>query len=101
MPDGQSILRGPRINVPELVGHRDSVPLGNTEELEKWIRKGWIDLRAKNIEARHSRFAMLKARAILRDNGSASASIRTFMGDYFEIGEVVADFNNELADTES
>lgn len=98
MPDGQSILRGPRINVPELVGHRDSVPLGNTEELEKWIRKGWIDLRAKNIEVWHSRFEkMLKARAILRDNGSASASIRTFMGDYFEIGEVVAwIFNNEL-----
>ena len=40
---------------------------------------------------------MLRARAILRDMGSASASTRTFMGDHFEIGEVVAwIFNNEL-----
>ena len=98
MPDGKSILRGPRINVPELVGHRASVPLGNAEHLEKWVRKGWIDLRTKNIEVWISRFEkMLKARAVLRDMGSASASIRTFMGDHFEIGEVVAwIFNNEL-----
>jgi hypothetical protein len=98
MPDGVSILRGPSINVPELVGHGASVPLGDAEKLEKWARKGWIDLRAKNITLWRSRFEkMLQARAILRDMGSASASIRTFMGDYFEIGEVVAwIFNNEL-----
>ena len=98
MPDGNTILRGPRINVPELVGHRASVPLGNAENLEKWVRKGWIDLRTKNIEVWIARFEkMLKARAVLRDMGSASASIRTFMGDHFEIGEVVAwIFNNEL-----
>ena len=98
MPDGVQILRGPSINVPELVGHRVAVPLGDAEQLEKWVRKGWIDLRAKNISVWRSRFEkMLQARAILRDMGSASASIRTFMGDYFEIGEVVAwIFNNEL-----
>ena len=40
---------------------------------------------------------MIQARAELRDMGSASASTRTFMGDSFEIGEVVAwIFNNEM-----
>ncbi len=98
MSDGESILRGPNINVPELVGHKETVSLGDQEQLDRWVRKGWIDLRPKNIELWRSRFAkMLQARAILRDMGSASASIRTFMGDYFEIGEVVAwIFNNEL-----
>ena len=33
---------------------------------------------------------MLFARTIMRDMGSASASIYTFIGDSFEIGEVVA-----------
>jgi len=98
MPNGESILRGPNINVPELIGHKAVVPLGDQQKLESWVRKGWIDLRVKNIAIWRTRFEkMLQARAILRDMGSASASIRTFMGDYFEIGEVVAwIFNNEL-----
>ena len=98
MPDGKTILRGPRINVPELMGHGTSVSLTDKDSIEKWIRKGWIDLRPKNITIWIDRFQkMIQARAILRDMGSASASIRTFMGDYFEIGEVVAwIFNNEL-----
>jgi hypothetical protein len=40
---------------------------------------------------------MIEARAILRDMGSASASINSYLGNTFEIGEVVAwIFNNEL-----
>ena len=98
MPDGKNILRGPRINVPEQVGHGTLVSLEDGTEIEKWIRKGWIDLRASNMEKWRGRFQkMLKARAELRDMGSASASIRTFLGDSFEIGEVVAwIFNNEM-----
>jgi hypothetical protein len=55
-------------------------------------------LRPSNVDRWRQRFQkMLQARAILRDMGSASASIRTFMSDTFEIGEVVAwIFNNEL-----
>jgi hypothetical protein len=98
MPDGKTILRGPRINVPELVGHGSAVSFSDDDQLDSWIRKGWIDLRAANMVKWKSRFQkMLEARAILRDMGSASASIRTFLGDHFEIGEVVAwIFNNEL-----
>ena len=80
------------------MGHGAEVSLGNLEDVESWVKKGWIDLRKSNVALWRARFSkMLQARAILRDMGSASASIRTFMGDYFEIGEVVAwIFNNEL-----
>lgn len=98
LPDGQTVLRGPRINVPELVGHSASVPLGDPEALDKWAKKGWIDLRPSNIQTWIGRFrAMLQTRADLREAGSAAASTHTYSAAGFEIGEVVAwVFNNEL-----
>ena len=98
MPDGKRMLRGPRINVPEVIGHTTAVPLTDDDQREKWIRKGWIDLRASNMVVWKQRFEkMIKARAVLRDAGSAAASIHSYLGDRFEIGEVVAwIFNNEL-----
>ena len=38
-PDGKNILRGPRINVPEVVGHATEVALDDAA-LERWIAKG-------------------------------------------------------------
>jgi hypothetical protein len=98
LPDGETILRGPRINVPEMVGHADSVPLADADARERWVAKGWIDLRVSNLANWQARFRkMLQARAVLRDAGSAAASIRTYSSDKFEIGEVVAwIFNNEM-----
>jgi len=98
LPDGVSMLRGPRINVPELMGRGTSVPLKDKEALDGWVKKGWIDLRPANVELWLSRFSkMIEARAILRDMGSASASITSYLGNTFEIGEVVAwIFNNEM-----
>ena len=98
LPDGQTILRGPRINVPEVVGHADSVSLADDDARERWIAKGWIDLRVSNLASWQARFRkMLQARAVLRHAGSAAASIRTYSSDKFEIGEVVAwIFNNEM-----
>jgi hypothetical protein len=99
LPDGKTILRGPRINVPELIGHATTVPLDDPGALEGWITKGWVDLRPPNMERWQARFRkMLKARTRLRDLGSTAANIHTYMGgDSFEIGEVVAwIFNNEM-----
>lgn len=98
LPDGHRMLRGPRINVPELVGHGTTVPLSETPAREVWIAKGWIDLRPSNMSRWVERFRkMLRSRAVLRDAGSAAATIQTYMGDRFEIGEVVAwIFNNEM-----
>jgi hypothetical protein len=98
MPDGARLLRGPRINVPEVVGHDIEVDLSDKEACEKWIKTGWIDLRPDNMALWSGRFEkMLRARSVLRDSGSAAASIRTYMRDSLEIGEVVAwIFNNEM-----
>lgn len=98
LPDGKKLLRGPRINVPELEGHAHSVQLGDAAKTDKWARKGWIDLRPSNMTQWQDRFRkMLRARADLRDEGSAAASIQSFISNGFEIGEVVAwIFNNEM-----
>ena len=59
-------MRGPRINVPEMVGHSTSISLKNQHQVEKWIRKGWIDLRTSNMDCWRNRFRkMLTARAQL------------------------------------
>lgn len=98
LPDGDRILRGPRINVPEPVGHQTSVKWQDRKEVEGWVKRGWIDLRPANMASWQERFRkMLDSRARLRATGSAAASMETWSGDHFEIGEVVAwIFNNEL-----
>lgn len=98
MPDGKRLLRGPRINVPELEGHNTSVSLTDPDKVDAWAKKGWIDLRPANIATWRERIGkMLRARASLRAEGSAAASLESFMATGFEIGEVVAwIFNNEM-----
>ena len=97
MADGQTLLRGPRINVPELSGHASSVDVIGGD-IDGWARKGWIDLRASNMEVWIHRISnMIDARIELRDEGSAAATIHSYLPTEFEIGEVVAwIFNNEM-----
>ncbi len=96
--DGRSMLRGPRINVPEVEGHRVSVPLNGPDQVDGWAARGWIDLRPANMALWLDRVTRMRAaRAELRDLGSAAASIHTYVPASFEIGEVVAwIFNNEM-----
>ena len=98
LPDGQTILRGPRINVPELSGHRTTASLNDKANVNRWATKGWIDLRPANMNCWLQRIAkMIDARMELRDAGSAAASIQSYLPTVFEIGEVVAwIFNNEM-----
>jgi hypothetical protein len=98
LPDGKRLLRGPRINVPELEGHSSSVSLTDPAKVDAWARKGWIDLRPVNFSVWRDRASkMLRGRASLRAEGSAAASIESYMATGFEIGEVVAwIFNNEM-----
>ncbi len=97
LPDGQTMLRGPRINVPEVMGHVDTALL-TAENIDTWARRGWVDLRPANIKRWRKRIAqMQQARTDLRKAGSAAANIQSFMSDRFELGEVVAwIFNNEM-----
>lgn len=98
LPDGETILRGPRINVPEVAGHHKRVDLGDPAKVDRWAAKGWVDLRASNMEKWQARFQrVLQSRVSLREQGSAASTISAFMGDSFEIGEIVAwIFNNEM-----
>jgi hypothetical protein len=95
---GTTILRGPRINVPEVKSHDSSVSLADPSDVDRWARKGWVDLRPANMSTWLNRIAkMIDARIELRDEGSAAASIASYFPVGFEIGEVVAwIFNNEM-----
>jgi hypothetical protein len=97
LPDGRTVLRGPRINVPEAPAHRSVVTLDD-DAVDRWARKGWVDLRADNLARWQERVRrMSKARRDLRDAGSAAASIHAYLPSELEIGEVVAwIFNNEM-----
>lgn len=97
MPDGATLLRGPRINVPELLGHSIDVKIEDGD-VETWANRGWVDLRPANIGTWRARIReMVQARSDLREAGSAAATIHSFMSDRFEIGEMVAwIFNNEM-----
>ena len=97
MPDGKSLLRGPRINVPEILGHQTTVEVGEGD-VDAWAAKGWVDLRPQNMEVWKRRVRrMSQARRDLQMEGSAAASIESYMSHRFQIGEVVAwIFNNEM-----
>ncbi|NOY25806.1 MAG: hypothetical protein GXP62_08015 [Oligoflexia bacterium] len=98
LPDGQRILRGPRINVPQVEGHVTTVHWSSPDQLDGWVKRGWVDLRPENMATWQTRFRkMLASRQALRSTGSAAADIHVWSADTFEIGEVVAwIFNNEL-----
>jgi hypothetical protein len=98
LPDGNTLLRGPRINVPELSGLATQAPLRDTAQVERWIRKGWIDLRPENVVKWQKRFRrMIIARDRVVTKGSAAFTLETYLSQEIEIGEVVAwIFNNEM-----
>ena len=97
MADGKTLMRGPRINVPEILGHGTSVDV-TSGDVNRWAAKGWVDLRPSNMKVWKARVGrMLQARRDLRAEGSAAATLESYMSHKFEIGEVVAwIFNNEL-----
>ncbi|MCB9792054.1 MAG: hypothetical protein H6741_04950 [Alphaproteobacteria bacterium] len=95
LADG-TLIRGPRINVPEVLGHVTAAPVTD-KSIDTWARKGWIDLRPANVERWRERVRkMTQARSDLRMEGSAAATIQSYMSDRFDLGEAVAwIFNNE------
>ena len=102
LPDGKSLLRGPMIKVPEVKGKRKVAPLGDGEKraarLDRWARRGWIDLRAPNMKLWQDRFRKMdEARQELARLGSAGVSRATYLPVGLKIGDVVAwIFNNEM-----
>lgn len=95
LPDGRTILRGRKINIPEYRGIH--VLKSSKDDIEAWAQKGWVDLRVKNFAVWQQRFKMMKmaGEGFIR-LGSAAITMATYIGDEIQIGEVVAwIFNND------
>jgi hypothetical protein len=94
VPDGKSMLRGPRLNIPESIYHEIDC---NEEMIDTWAKKGWIDLRPSNFATWQDRFRrMRRSQNLLHTRGSSSITMKTYLPDKIEIGMVVAwIFNNE------
>jgi len=95
-PDGQALIRGPSIRIPEVPG-KNSVPL-TPENVEQWAAKGWVDLRPRNIELWRERFSRMQREAqALRGRGSAAVTREAYLSDDISIGAVVGwILNNEM-----
>lgn len=87
-PDGRSLLRGPRINIPENIYHEVRVDQGS---IDAWANKGWVDLRPVGFAQWQERFRkMQRSQHLLHTRGSSSITTKTYLPDTIEIGAVVA-----------
>lgn len=97
LPDGATLLRGPSLNVPEVIGHQTSVQTNDRADVDRWAQKGWIDLRPANLSRWGDRAARMLASQQTGRRGSAAANLDTYLASDLDIGEAVSwIFNNEL-----
>jgi len=88
VPDGRSLLRGPRINIPESIYHEVEL---SPENIDNWARKGWVDLRPINYAQWQSRFQqMQRSQHLLHTRGSSAITMEAYLYDSIEIGAIVA-----------
>ena len=94
-PEGDRLIRGPRINVPEYAGQM-SLPVSEAA-IDEWAERGWLDLRASNISRWQERFRrMLRSAQTIHRQGSAAITMEAYRSEEIRIGEVVGwIFNNE------
>ena len=87
-PSGRSLLRGPRINIPESIYYEVKVGEG---DIDSWANKGWVDLRPVGFTQWQERFRkMQRSQHLLHTRGSSSITTKTYLPDTIEIGAVVA-----------
>jgi hypothetical protein len=94
-PEGDRLLRGPRINVPEYAG-QTKLPV-NESAIDEWAERGWLDLRTSNMNRWQERFRrMLRSAQTIHRQGSAAITMEAYRSEEIRIGEVVGwIFNNE------
>ncbi|MCB9008480.1 MAG: hypothetical protein H6656_14100 [Ardenticatenaceae bacterium] len=93
-PDGRSLIRGPRLNIPESIYHEVDL---SDESVDAWAQKGWVDLRPSNCKIWQNRFErMRRTQHMLHTRGTSSVTMKTYLPETIEIGSVVAWlFNND------
>jgi len=94
-PEGDRLIRGPRVNVPEYAG-QTRLPVSEAN-INEWSERGWLDLRPANIERWQERFQrMLRSAQTIHRQGSAAITMEAYRSEEIRIGEVVGwIFNNE------
>jgi len=94
-PEGDRLIRGPRVNVPEYAG-QTRLPVSEAT-INEWSERGWLDLRPANIERWQERFQrMLRSAQTIHRQGSAAITMEAYRSEEIRIGEVVGwIFNNE------
>ncbi len=94
-PDASHILRGPFVRIPERADtNRVTLTL---DDLDRYARKGWVDLRPENFTRWKERIEkMRRAQKQLRGRGSAAVTTESYLVEDIHIGDVVAwVMNNE------
>lgn len=87
-PDGKTLLRGPRINIPESIYHEVDV---TKENMNTWANKGWVDLRPGSFAEWQERFRLMqRSQHKLHTRGSSSINMETYLFNTIEIGAAVA-----------
>ena len=96
LPDGASLLRGPFLRIPEIAGAAEVAIRDG--DIDRWARKGWVDLRPENMQVWQERFtAMRRAKQRLGGRGSAVLDREAYLFNKIFIGEVVGwVFNTEM-----
>jgi hypothetical protein len=94
-PEGNRLVRGPRINVPEYAG-QTKLPVTESA-IDEWAERGWLDLRSGNMNRWQERFRrMLRSAQTIHRQGSAAITMEAYRSEEIRIGEVVGwIFNNE------
>jgi len=94
-PEGDRLVRGPRINVPEYAG-QTKLPVTESA-IDEWAERGWLDLRTSNMKRWQERFRrMLRSAQTIHRQGSAAITMEAYRSEEIRIGEVVGwIFNNE------
>jgi len=98
LPDGKTILRGPVIKIPPYNKKAHVVELGSAN-IDRYARKGWVDLRAAHMGWWLERFRTMRRSVFRRGSkwSSERLDIRSYLSEEIRIGQVVAwIFNNEI-----
>jgi hypothetical protein len=87
-PDGKTLFRGPRINIPESLQREIRL---DSSDVDTWAREGWVDLRPANFSLWQDRFRrMRRTKHLLHTRGTSSITMKTYLPETIEIGAVVA-----------
>lgn len=87
LTDGETILRGPRINIPESTAQNVNITSKNVDD---WANQGWVDLRKNNMLAWMNRAKKMLSSISEHSTSSAFyADPTAYKSDKIKIGEVV------------